>query len=249
MKSRIRRVLSITLMAALLFFVMPVEGDSQHDGWISITVGNRNSKFDRNNISFGIYLVARGDYGDWTMLDQFNDIKVFTRDDGSTYINKSMNQIKQRIRDLSIRATMTGKTDRNGKVEFKNLERGIYYVVMTDGPEYLTVQQMLLSAPNKEGSVQIRAVAKLNYNPPPSPTPTQKPTPTPFPTLTPGITANPTPTPVATPSPTPDINKTPVPEHVPTQTPRPGETPVSIEDYETALGLGNIQMHVGVCFE
>ena len=22
-----------------------------------------------------------------------------------------------------------------------------------------------------------------------------------------------------------------------------------IEDYETALGLGNIQMHVGVCFE
>ena len=30
---------------------------------------------------------------------------------------------------------------------------------------------------------------------------------------------------------------------------RKGERLVAIDDYETALGLGNIQMHVGVCFE
>ena len=67
-------------------------------------------------------------------------------------------------------------------------------------------------------------------------------------TLTPPITVPPTPTPRPTPTPTPD-GRTPVPPHAPTQTPGPGETLIPFEDYETALGLGNIQMHVGVCFE
>ena len=34
-----------------------------------------------------------------------------------------------------------------------------------------------------------------------------------------------------------------------TVTIKKGERLVQIDDYETALGLGNIQMHVGVCFE
>lgn len=251
MKSRIWRILSIMLIIPLLLCAVSAEADNQHDGWISITIGNDKSEFDRENIGFAIYLVATGDYGDWTMVKHFSDITVFTRNDGSTYINKSLAQIKKRIQDQGIRAAQTARTDRNGKAEFRDLERGIYYVVMTDGPEHLNVQQMLLSVPNKEGSVQIRAAAKHDYNPPPSPTPTQKPTPTPVPTLTPPVTAEPTPTPAPTPSPTPEHDRTPIPPHVPTQTPPPNatETPVPMEDYETALGLGNIQMHVGVCFE
>ena len=58
-----------------------------------------------------------------------------------------------------------------------------------------------------------------------------------------------TPQPVPTPSPTPDPDTTPVPKNAPTLTPEPGETLIPLEDYETALGLGNIQMHVGVCFD
>ena len=30
---------------------------------------------------------------------------------------------------------------------------------------------------------------------------------------------------------------------------KPGWSYYNIEDYETALGIGDIQMHVGVCFE
>ena len=44
-------------------------------------------------------------------------------------------------------------------------------------------------------------------------------------------------------------DNTPVPKHVPTLQPHPGEVTVSLEDYEVALGLYNIQIHVGVCFE
>ena len=51
------------------------------------------------------------------------------------------------------------------------------------------------------------------------------------------------------PTPAPPTPNTPVPKHAPTLQPYPGEKTVAIEDYEAALGLGNIQIHVGVCFE
>ena len=50
-------------------------------------------------------------------------------------------------------------------------------------------------------------------------------------------------------TPTPAPTNTPVPPHVPVLPPDPGENVIPIEDYEAALGLTNIQMHVGVCYE
>ena len=127
MKSRIWRILSIALVLSLLLCAIPAEADKPNDdGWISITIGNNKSAFERKGISFAIYLVATGNYGDWTMQSHFSDIKVYSRDDGSTYINKSLAQIKKRISDQGIRATASGKTNGSGKVEFKNLQRGIY---------------------------------------------------------------------------------------------------------------------------
>jgi hypothetical protein len=251
MKSRILRILGFAMVLSLLVCVLPAHAaNDDKDGWVSITIGDENALFDRKNVEVDVYLIATGTYyGDWTMLDAFSDIVVYTRDDGSATINKKLTQISQRIADRKIKATQTGKSDENGKVEIRNLPRGIYYVELKSGNPSLTFSPMLLSAPNKDGSVQIRAVAKFGYvTPTPSPTPTPRPTPTPYETLTPPITVPPTPTPRSTPTPTPD-GRTPVPPHAPTQTPRPGETPIPLEDYETALGLGNIQMHVGVCFE
>lgn len=232
---------------------------AEEDGWLSITVGDEKTPFERNGMTFEIFLIATGNYGDWTMLDAFSDINVFTREDGSASVDVTLAQIDRRIEGRNIKPTGKEKTGKDGKVEFKKLKRGIYFVRMTDGPERVTVSPMLLSTPNKEGTVQIRAVAKFTYETPtPSPTPTPKPTLTPFvtPTPTPGPSSTPTPTtaeptrtPVATPTPTPNPETTPIPKHVPQLSPKPGETVIEIDEYETALGLGNIQMHVGVCFE
>ena len=54
------------------------------DGWISITIGDDKSAFNREGIQFGAYLIATGDYGAWTMVKAFDGIKVYSRDDGST---------------------------------------------------------------------------------------------------------------------------------------------------------------------
>ena len=273
----------------------PAGTEETKDGWLSITIGDDKNEFDPGGIHLAIYLIATGDYGDWTMEDDFRDITVFIRKDGSASVDKTLSQIRQRIADRKIKPTDSAVSDENGKLEFRNLIHGIYYTEMTSGPERLTMSSMLLAVPNSSGNVQVRAMAKYEYETPtPSPTPTLKPTFTPFvppevtPTPTPVPSVSPTPaeapsespdntaTPSVSPAPTdkitpkpaakvtkkpakttrepvptpaPVTDNTPVPKHAPTLQPNPGETTIAIEDYEASLGLGNIQIHVGVCFE
>lgn len=329
MKRNRLRMLGIAMVFALLFSAVSVPAGTEEtkDGWLSITVGDDRNEFDPGGIRLAIYLIATGDYGAWTMVDDFRDITVFIRQDGSASVDKTLSQIRQRIADRKIQPTDSAVTDDKGKLEFRNLAHGIYYTEMVSGPERLTVSAMLVSVPNSSGNVQVRAMAKYEYETPtPSPTPTLKPTFTPF--VPPDVTPTPTPTPTATPigsptatptqtpaptdstppdvtptltpqpsptdsvppdntltpsdspvvtpaatdkattkptkapakkpvkatrepvpTPAPPTPNTPVPKHAPTLQPYPGEKTVAIEDYEAALGLGNIQIHVGVCFE
>ena len=256
MKKQYQTLLAISLILAVLLCSIPAWAAvrNQGDGWISITIGEESSEFDREGIGLSVYLIAKGEYGEWTMLDAFSDIKVFTRNDGSASVDTALSKIEKRIREQGIKANQTQKSDEKGKAEFKDLAHGIYFVMMAEQPELLKIGSMLIAVPDKKGSLKVRVNAKYEYETPtPSPTPTPKPTATPFaPVDTPTApydTAPPTATPVATPSPTPDPDSTPIPVIPPTLPPDPMETPVIIEDYETALGLGNIQMHVGVCFE
>ena len=291
MKRSRLRMLGIAMVLALLFSAVSVPAGTEEtkDGWLSITIGDDKNEFDPSGIHLAIYLIATGDYGDWTMEDDFRDITVFIRKDGSASVDKTLSQIRQRIADRKIKPTDSAVSDENGKLEFRNLIHGIYYTEMTSGPERLTMSAMLLAVPNSSGNVQVRAMAKYEYETPtPSPTPTLKPTFTPF--VPPDVTPTPTPAPTDAPSESPDntatpsvspaptdkttpkpaskatkkparvtrepvptpapvSDNTPVPKHAPTLQPNPGETTIAIEDYEASLGLGNIQIHVGVCFE
>ena len=289
MKKRGVGMLGIAMVIALLISCVSVPAGTEetNNGWLSITVGDDRNEFNPEGIRLAIYLLATGDYGDWTMTEPFSDITVFIRSDGSASVDMTLSRIRQRIEDRKVRPTAEATSDANGKIEFRNLEHGIYYTEMTAGPERLTMSAMLLSVPNSSGSVQVRAMAKYEYETPtPTPTPTPKPTFTPFvppevtdtpaPTAvpeesaTPTVSPPPTPTPTAggqgtakhtatpapvkvtrvpVPTPAPYTDHPPVPKHVPRLTPHPGETAILIEDYEAALGLGNIQIHVGVCYE
>lgn len=215
MKRRKWRLLSAAVSLALLLACVCAPAAAEDaDGWLSISIGNERSGFDLQGVHIAIYRLATGDYGDWTMVDAFRDIRVFTRADGSASVDITLSQIRKRIESRKIKPDAKAYSDEKGKVEFKSLPHGIYYAEMLDGPEWLTMSPMLLAIPNKTGNVKVRAVAKYVYE---------------------------------TPSPTPTA--TTVPPHVPTLEPEPGENVIPIEDYEAALGLTNIQMHVGVCFE
>lgn len=178
------------------------------DGELSITIERKGkNRFTVEGIQLVIYKVASGEYGKWTMLNDFSDIDLFTGNDGT--VRTSMEEIKNRIKKWKINYTALAMTDQTGKASFNNLEHGIYLVLLRKGPKNLELSPMLVSIPNKAGALQISAKAKHTYD--------DKPKGSKIPQIL-----------------------------VPT---KPGEHLVDIDEYETALGLGNIQIHVGVCFE
>ena len=104
MKRSRLRMLGIAMVLALLFSAVSVPAGTEEtkDGWLSITIGDDKNEFDPGGIHLAIYLIATGDYGDWTMEDDFRDITVFIRKDGSASVDKTLSQIRQRIADRKI---------------------------------------------------------------------------------------------------------------------------------------------------
>ena len=212
------------MIATVLLISLTATAGAENDGQMSITIGDAQSEFDRGGIVLAAYLLATGDYGDWTTVNDFAIIKITSRDDGSAWIDQSMKQIHTRIKKLRITPTETATSTAQGKALFTNLEHGIYYIEATKIPDpNLTVSAMLLSTPNKEGAIAVNANAKVVHYDSPAPERTE------------GEKVEPT-------SYWPPVKKLIIAT-------RRGERLHIIDEYETALGLGNIQIHVGVCYE
>ena len=122
MKKRTLSILSIMMAVILLLSFIPVQ--AEEEGRITITIGDKDSEFQREGIQLGIYLLATGNYGDWTMVDTFKDIDVFTRKDGSTNVGTSLNQISKRIEDRKVKPADTQTSDEEGFVEKDDSEEG-----------------------------------------------------------------------------------------------------------------------------
>ena len=218
---------------AILLAILPAMADSPRDGQIIITIGNESSEFTRKGIVLAAYLIAKGDYGDWTPLGIFSDITISTRDDGSTWVGKSLDEIHDKIVAANMSATQKATSDADGEVRFTGLEHGIYFIEMVSTPDSrLTLERMLLSTPDKDNDVIATANAKPHFNKfeKPEEKPEEETEPEPE-------------------NPKKPKQKPKAVEPIRTFPIRRGQHLESIDEYETALGLGNIQMHVGVCFE
>ena len=92
MKRRSLGMLGIAIILALLFSCVSVPAGTEEaqDGWLSITIGDDRNEFDPSGIRMAIYLIATGDYGDWTMEENFRDITVFVRSDGSASVDMTL---------------------------------------------------------------------------------------------------------------------------------------------------------------
>ena len=202
------------------------EGDKQN-GQVTVTIGSKDSNFDRQGIRLDAYLIATGDYYYWKTLSPFETFarEGFTYDttygislkNGANFLSANMDDLEKIIVDNGIKPTRQAISDEDGRVYFKNLRWGIYYISLGNGPKGLEMTDMLVSVPDLDKKASTVINSKVEYT---------------------GAKIQ--------------INDDEEPKKtikmliVPT---RRGERLHEIDEYETALGLGNIQMHVGVCFE
>ena len=134
-------------------------------------------------------------------------------------------------------------------------------IIDVQDPETTPIPQGIMVEIEEGSTVGKFGIDFINATPTPSPKPTSTPTITPIITVTPTptLTPTPTPTPTITPAPTPytdEEGKTWVYDPTPTQVPNTGKKPKSrgdwhttIDEYDTALGVGTTINHVGDCFD
>ena len=78
------------IVMVLLLTSLPAMAERLYNGEMEITIGDDKSPFSRANIELSAYLIARGDFGDWTPVKEFADITITSRDDGSAWISSSL---------------------------------------------------------------------------------------------------------------------------------------------------------------
>ncbi len=314
MKTTWKRLFCLALLIALCLGGSTAFSDE--NGQLTVKIGKDDSPFQRKGIRVELFRISENAFGDdWSMLPAFSSVTLPTTETAQQ-TDTALSAIRKIIKANQISPTALGTTNGKGQAAFTGLQSGVYFGRVTKGPEYLTVQDFLVSVPQKQnGNWVYTAEAELKYDyvtpeptAEPTPEPTAEPTPSPTvipppgkPTPTPAApTAKPTPAPKITPTPTPnpyhlvihyiyaetgetawpdcsdtlwageayDVLSPIIPEYwydiaevagkMPAHnveytvmyfTKKPGWSYYSIEDYETALGIGEIQMHVGVCFE
>ncbi|MBR1685807.1 MAG: hypothetical protein IJ708_11780, partial [Clostridia bacterium] len=201
----------VLLVMILMIFVLHGISDGEKQGSVSISMfWNSGDDIDTylktgRQIVMSMYRIAsQGTDGDadWMVLpvyaglaDQIREIESDLREgkEEAHKIDPVLEEIHTMIQNGNIAPILTSVMDENGVTEFSNLENGIYYTEVSQGPEKLLMQTPLLPIPfTYLGTVTYSIVTKPKLTEITSPTSTPKPTLTPKPTPT--DTPEPTPT-------------------------------------------------------
>lgn len=268
--------LILAVMAVSLWAAAPQATAEDADGTIDVQLQELVKEKDRNTVRITLYKLAEPDGTSetgWRAVDAFSTVKNVTPQTAEE-ATETMAQVADIIllKKAVLKAEGTEKTNRNGEATFRGLTAGIYYGYMTGGPDNLTVAPFLVavSAANR---MRASVILKSTYRPQPPENPEEeKPEEHPY-TLTiyyiywDGREAHPTYKEVLWPDEvyyviSPDIKgyrcTLPLVEGVMPHRdmyytviyiPTGGRTLIDLDEYNSPLGLGEIQIHVGVCYE
>ena len=238
-------------------------------GQLTVILGkDGENRFELKGTEFKLYQVGDLDdeTGKITMFDSFKDIDVY---DTKTALTQIQNIVKW------MKADHYSRTDRHGVAVFGNLAPGIYYGEVTTPPENVKVQPFLVAVPSFDSKAgkykyEVTVYPKYEYTPP-----TDEPPPpgdddephnlTIIYIYTDGSTAAPTHTETGLwPGTDYDVPSPVIPGYTASIIRVVGTMPnhdmfyvviyvpedsILIDDYDTPLGVDNIQIHVGVCYE
>ena len=214
----------------------------------------------------------------WSMIDPFSALSIRDGMKAED-VRQLAEQALEIIRKESVKAVASRKAGLSKEIRFEGLEAGIYLGDISTGAKGLEIQPFVVALSDREpGKTNIAEVnPKYEYNPVPTPTHTPTPTPSPTPSAKPvrltiwyiywdGRPAAPTYRHIYWPGDDYDVVSPVIPGYTATMLRVSGTMPdrdmeytviyipensrlIPIDEYDTPLGLGEIRMHVGVCFE
>ena len=276
---RLKSRLILLLITAAILLLTCCAYAAGGNGSITVTLTDkRDNPLPEGKFAVAVYRIGEEDPTSatgWTMFEPFSALQVrdgMKADDLRVMAEKAGAIIEAQ----SITAAGYAEADLKTAISFANLETGIYMGRVTTQVNGLAIQPFIVALSSLKGQQTVNPKYTYTTNPAPKPTPTPTPPPEnpdehPY-TLTihyiynTGETAFPDHVHVHWPGEEYDVWSPTLPGYYVT-IPRvhgimpardivytviyipKGTTLIPFEDYDTPLGLGEIQMHVGVCYE
>lgn len=268
MKRFAQLISAITVIAVMLGCLCVSAGAEGLTGSLTVTIQGNTQGISTAGITVNLYRIGGDETGTWKLDNAYTDtgyVEAWQEQSG-TKMNTALRKIRGIVNDNGTAPTVSGKSDKNGTVRFDNLPRGIYFGYTTGAPKEMTIQNFAAHVPEAgSGKTDAAVILKNTVNIPRKENPY---------TVTihyvyedgttartdyhgsfwPGNTYD-----VYSPVITGYINSIPrVNGVMPARNLQftviyirntTGMTIRNILDYETPMGLGDLQMHVGVCFE
>ncbi len=258
----------IAAIAALLGCLCVSAGAEGPTGSLTVTIQGNTQGISTAGITVNLFRIGGEEAGTWKLESAFAETGYMNawQEQSGTKMNNALRKIRGIVNDRGITPTVTGKSDNNGTVRFDNLPRGIYFGYATGAPKEMAIQSFTAHVPEAgSGNMDAAVILKNTVTIPKTETPY---------TVTihyiyeDGTVAHKDYLGTYWPGNTYDIYSPLISGYL-ISVPRvngsmpsrnlqftviylrstPGTTIVNIRDYETPLGLGDLQMHVGVCFE
>lgn len=234
-------------------------------GSLTVTIDGNTKGVSTAGITLNLYRIGGDETGTWTLKSEFADSGYMEawKEQSGEKMRAALQKIRGIVTDGNMTPDASAKSDNKGVISFTELPRGIYFGVAAGTPKEMTVQNFAAHIPEAgTGRMQATAALKNRVVVPQTKNPY---------TVTiryiyeDGTTAWPTYHGTYWPDEIYDVYSPVIPGYTCSDPRIHGVMPprnlqfvviyikpndgTTIVEYDTPLGLGNIQIHVGVCYE
>lgn len=161
-------LLAITVLFIFVFCIQVyAETDTQQRGSISIALTEGKKGTSRENVEFSCTKVGEMKNGEYILKDEFFSSGV---DLNAMKAANDMEKAAKKLAEMDIHGEKVLLTDKNGKLCFSGLSKGVYFLEATDIAEYEQVAPFLIAIPTfneKEGKMSYDITVIPKHEPEP----------------------------------------------------------------------------------
>ena len=127
---RIYMCMASVMCMLLLLIPLPVSANDQGSILLKATVEDETTVYKLSNIEFTMYQVGTYKNNSWALVSEFAKSGVIFDFDASSAQAEAAKKLEKYVQDNNIKG-MSGKTNSDGEVMYRDLEKGVYLFVQT----------------------------------------------------------------------------------------------------------------------
>ena len=136
--------MAIVMCMLLLLIPLPVSANDQGSILLKATVEDETTVYKLSNTEFTMYQVGTYKNNSWALVSEFAKSGVILDFDDSSAQAEAAKKLEKYVQDNNIKG-MSGKTNSDGEVMYRDLEKGVYLFVQTQKTQ--TSNQVYQSEP------------------------------------------------------------------------------------------------------